>query len=228
MLTLLWRVHIFLGVSDLVLYSYFRSSASFRVRIALKWKELPYEYKAIHLLKDGGQQNAGFYKELNPIGEVPTLVDEGRVISQSMAIIQYIDQKWPQKKLFPEDLFTRAKVVQFCEMINASIQPLQNLRVLQELEKRFGADQAAKDNWTIYFIERGLMSLEKFVEAFSGTYCFGNSVTAAECFLIPQMFSSRRFKVDVSKYPKLLQVEEACMKLKAFKEAHPSQQPDAE
>ena len=144
-------------MSDLVLYNYFRSSASYRVRIALHHKRLPFEYKAVHLLNNGGEQNTAEYKNLNPAGEVPTLVHNGKALSQSMAILQYLDEVFPQHPLFPKDPFQKAKVIQFCEGINCT-QPYQNLRTTQVLEKDFQFSSEQKDKWMNYWLGRNFES----------------------------------------------------------------------
>ena len=213
-------------MSRLQFYSYFRSSASFRVRIALNLKNIPYDYHAVHLLKDGGEQHHASYRELNPMGEVPAIVDEGFVLSQSMAILLYLDDKFPQPRLFPEAPQGRARVVQLCENINSGIQPLQNLKVFHELEQRYGVDQAGKESWAQLWIANGFSSLEKQLAATAGTYAMGGEITAVDLYIVPQVFTSRRLKVDLSPYPIINRITEACMRLNAFKRAEPGVQPD--
>ncbi len=213
-------------MSRLQFYSYFRSSASFRVRIALNLKNVPYDYHAVHLLKDGGEQHQTAYRAVNPMGEVPSIVDGDFVLSQSMAILLYLDDKFPKPRLFPADPKTRARVVQFCENINSGIQPLQNLKVFHELEKRYGADQAGKESWAGLWINSGFASLEKQLATTAGTYAMGGDVTAVDLYIVPQVFTSRRLKVDLASYPIINRVTEACMQLEAFKKAEPSSQPD--
>jgi len=212
-------------MSDLVLYNYFRSSASYRVRIALHWKGLSFDYRPVHLLNNGGEQHSSDYKALNPASEVPTLVHGRNTLSQSMAILQYLDEVFPQKPLFPKDSFQKAKVIQFCEGINCT-QPYQNLGTLQYLEKEFGFTQAQKDRWLQKWIGRNLEASEKILQSITGTYCFGAEVTAAEAFLIPQIFSAHRFGVDTTKYSTLQRIYDTCQGLEAFKKAHPLNQPD--
>ena len=213
-------------MEKITLYNYFRSSASFRVRIALHHKGLPFEYKSVHLLNDGGQQNKPEYLQLNPFAEVPFLLHGKNGLGQSLAIIQYLEREFPEHPLFPKDSFSYAKVLQICEGINASIQPLQNLKVLKELENQFGADQNAKNRWAIFWIERGLGALEKVFATTAGNYCFGNSVTAADACLVPQITTGLRFSLDYKKFSKCAEIYERFLQLETFKKAHPDNQPD--
>lgn len=212
-------------MSDLALYNYFRSSASYRVRIALHWKELQFDYRPVHLLENGGQQHSPAYKALNPASEVPTLVHQGQVLSQSMAILHYLDETFPTKLLFPRSPFLKAKVLQFCEGINCT-QPLQNLKVLQYLENSLKITAEQKSEWLQRWIGGNLGNCEKMIEPTAGTYCFGDEITAADVFLMPQLFTSKRFNIDLSKYPTLLRVQENCDQLEAFQKAHPFHQID--
>lgn len=214
-------------MENIKLYNYFRSSTSYRVRIALELKKLKYEYIPVHLLNNGGEQNQSAYRNINPQGGVPSLVINGQTISQSMAIIEYLDEVFPNThKLFPTDPYKKAKVRQVCENINADIHPIQNLRVFQYLEKKFGANQEVKDTWAQKWINDGFTAIEKILESSHGRYCFGDQITAADVFLIPQMVSAERFKVDIKKYPVLFKIYENCMQLEAFKKAHPFCQMD--
>jgi maleylacetoacetate isomerase/maleylpyruvate isomerase len=212
-------------MSDLVLYNYFRSSASYRARIGLHHKQLAFEYKPVHLLNNGGEQNAPTYKSMNPAGEVPTLVHGDAVLSQSMAILQYLDEVFPQHPLFPKDPFTKAKVIQFCEGINCT-QPYQNLRTLQFLERELQISETQKNKWLQEWLGRNLESSEKILQKTAGQYCFGDQVTAADAFLIPQLFAAHRFKIEATPFPTILKVQENCTKLPAFQKAHPFRQPD--
>ena len=213
-------------MSQLLLYSYFRSSTSYRVRIAMNLKALNYEYKAIHLLKNGGEQHSAEYRKLNPAGEVPTLVHDGKVIGQSFAIIEYLDDIFPQNPLFPKDAFLKAKVRQFCEGINCGIHPLSNLKTTQVLDQKFKLNEQQRLEWNQHWIRIGLESLEKQIETTAGMYCFGDEITAADLFLIPQLFSANRFQVTIQDYPTLNRVNEKCLQIEAFQKAHPSLQPD--
>jgi maleylacetoacetate isomerase len=214
-------------MNEFILYSYFRSSASHRVRIALNLKDIDFEYRAVHLLKDGGEQHSDEYRELNPSGQVPTLIHKGRAIGQSMAIVDYLDQIRPEPRLFPEDPFQRALVIQFCEIINSGMQPLQNLSVLQELEKRHGADQDQKNEWVTHWVKKGFETAENFLKTRAGQFCFGQDVTAADCFLIPQiMGGADRYNVSLDPYPTIARIRRNCDALEAFQKAAPSAQPD--
>lgn len=214
-----------------VLYSYWRSSSSYRVRIVLALKEIPYEYHPIHLLKDGGQQLTAEYVALNPSKEVPTLVIDGLTLCQSTAIIEYLEETRPDPKLLPSTPGDRAIVRQLCNIISNDIQPVGNLRVLKHVQSFF-TDPKEKDahrmEWAQTHIKHGFEALEAVMAKHSGKYSFGDAVTMADAFLVPQVYNALRFKVDMSAYPTILRVHEALSELPAFKDAHPSAQPDAE
>lgn len=210
------------------LYSYWRSSCSWRVRIALNLKGLSYSYEAVHLVKDGGQQNSDAYRALNPMRTVPTLeLEEGgqvRRLSQSVAILEYLEERYPTPALLPADPLLRARVRMLAEMVNSGIQPLQNLSVLQFVKGELQRDDKAfAAHWNV----RGLTALETAVKETAGTYCLGETVSLADIFLVPQLYGARRFAVDLSPYPTLTRIEAACEKLPAFQAAHPDRQPDA-
>ncbi len=213
-------------MAEFVLYSYFRSSASFRVRIALNLKGIPYEYRAVHLLNNGGEQHQSTYQDLNPSKQVPTLIHKGKVIGQSVAIIEYLEEINPEPALFPKDVVTRAQIRQINEIINSGTQPFVNLNVLQELEKRAGFDQEKKNAWAHHFNVVGLEAAEKVLNKTAGKYAVGDKVTAADCFIVPHTFTAKRFNVDVSKFPTVDRVAKACLELSEFKKAAPDQQPD--
>lgn len=210
----------------LKLYSYFRSSAAYRVRIGLHWKRLQFETIPVHLVKSGGEQHQSGYRKVNPMGHVPSLDHDGFVVAESMAILDYLDQVFPEQPLFPANPQDRARVIQICEIINSGIQPLQNLKVNQLLEKEFGQTKGDVERWNKYWIEKGLASLEKVLETTAGTHCLDGRVTAADAFLVPQCFSARRFGVDTSLFPVIHRVEQAALGLEAFVKAHPEKQPD--
>lgn len=210
----------------LKLYSYFRSSASYRVRIGLQYKGLHYEYIPVHLLKDGGQQRKPEYLKVNPMGHVPALDHEGFLVAESVAILEYVDQMYPQKPLFLSHPKEKARVLHICEMINSGIQPLQNLKVNQYLEKEMGHSKADVERWNQHWIEKGLASVERALQSSAGTYCFGGEFSAADCYLVPQCFSSRRFGVKIENFPIISRIEQACLKLEAVQKAHPEKQPD--
>jgi len=212
---------------NLSLFNYFRSSTSYRVRIALELKNLKYTYKPVHLLNNGGEQNSEFYRQLSPLGGVPTLLHDEKVIAQSFAIIEYLDEVFTDTTpLFTEDLFKNAKIRQVCETVNADIHPLQNLKVMRYLEKQLQVSDEQKNLWLNKWITEGLAAIEKIVVPFAGKYCFGNSITLADLFLIPQLFSTQRFGVDISQFKILSEINENCLQLAAFKKAHPYRQID--
>lgn len=210
----------------LKLYSYFRSSASYRVRIALNWKGLHFDYIPVHLVKGGGEQNQPAFRGLNPMGHVPALEHEGFVVAESVAIIEYLDMLFPRKALFPLEPRDRARVLQICEVLNSGIQPLQNLKVNQFLENEFGHSKADVERWNRHWIEKGLTSLEKILANCSGTYTYGGEFTAADCFLVPQCFAARRFGVRIEDFPIISRVEEGLLKWPEVIAAHPEKQPD--
>ncbi|MES2770066.1 MAG: maleylacetoacetate isomerase [Bdellovibrionota bacterium] len=211
-----------------ILYSYFRSSASYRVRIALHLKEIDFDYQAVHLIKDGGQQNALNFKAVNPMGQVPCLVDGMNVIAQSMAIIEYIDHKWPKNQLFPKDIETRSQVVEFCEIINSGIQPLVNLKVRQTLEKDFKATEEQVKKWMTMFMGQGFEAMEKKLAKHGGQYCFGNQISAADLFLVPAVYGAiNGAGLNMDQYPLCKKINENLLKLEAFKKSHPQNQPDS-
>lgn len=213
-------------MAGFTLYNYFRSSASFRVRMALKLKHIPFEYKSIHLVKDGGAQHSDTYKELNPSKQVPTLIHGDRVIGQSVAIIDYLDQVHPATPLIPKDAYARAQVLQICEMINSGTQPMFNLNVLQHLEKNFGFDQVKKDEWGAHWCHVGYQNLERILKKTAGRFAFGDSISAADCFLVPQTFSAKRFNVDCAQYPLVDRLVKAALELPEVAAAVPEKQPD--
>jgi len=202
------------------LFSYWRSSCSWRVRIALALKGVEFETEAVHLVKDGGQQHAEEFKTKNPMAQIPVLVYEGVPLSQSLAIIEFLEEKHPKPALLPSDAVDRARARAIAETIASGIQPLQNLSVLQKI----GSEK--KMSWAHDVIESGLAAVEKMVAETAGTYCVGNQVTVADLCLIPQIYNATRFKVDMSKFPTLSKIQSACEQLEAFKVSHPNVQPD--
>ena len=218
-------------MKDFALYSYFRSSASYRVRIALGLKKIDYEYRAVHLLNDGGEQLKSDYAALNPSREVPTLVHRtgGReqMIGESVAIIDYLDQIVPEPALFSDQPIKRAQILQACEIVNSGIQPLHNLRVLKQLNERFSASEEQKNEWTRHWIRYGLDALEKFLRPHAGSFSFGDQPTAADCFLIPNLANADRFLVELSPYPTLSRIRKSCDQLPAFVQASPANVPDS-
>lgn len=207
-----------------ILYSFFRSSASYRVRIALNLKGIDYEYRAVNLLK--GEQRGGVYLALNPKGEVPFFVDGDFKLTQSLVICEYLDSKWKMPRLFPENLKRRLRCLEICELIGSGIQPIQNTSVVAELKERFGASEEARADWIRFFVGRGLVAVEKILSETAGSFSLGDEVSAADVFLIPQVFSAERFQMDLSVFPTIKKVNDHCLSIDAFKRAHPSLQPD--
>ncbi len=210
----------------LKLYDYYRSSASFRVRIALHLKQLPYEKNPIHLVKNGGEQHASDYLAINPQGLVPVLQDGDKIISQSLAIIEYLDELHPAPALLPNDPYQKALARAWALSIVADIHPLNNARVLRYLTEELGLSEAQKNQWYQHWIAKGLAALEKNVQAspFSGDYCLGDHPTIVDIVLIPQLFNARRFNCDVNAYPTLVRIDANCQKLSAVQAAWPQEE----
>jgi maleylpyruvate isomerase len=211
------------------LYSYWRSSASWRVRIALAWKGISYEYRAVNLVREGGEQYASTYvAEVNPLSQVPVLELDGegppRRIAQSLAIIEYLEERFPDPPLLPTEPWLRARARQLAEITNAGIQPLQNTPTLGYVREVLRGDEKA---WLRHFLDRGLRALEHTARETAGTFLVGGSPTVADVCLIPQLHSARRFNVPLDPFPTLLRVESACNALPPFASAHPDRQPDA-
>ena len=215
---------------SLVLHNYFRSSAAYRVRIAMNLKGLPYDYIPVHLTRDGGMQFKEPYKSLNPQQLVPLLDDQGFQLSQSLAIIEYLDEKFPAIQLLPASLEGRAKVRQIAYSIACDIHPLQNLRVLKYLTVKLGISEEDKTSWIHHWLGLGLSALE--IELASsptrGKFCFGDTPTMADCALVPQLFSAARFGVDTTAYPSLRAIYENSEATPEIAAAHPSRQIDSE
>ncbi|HEY0254391.1 MAG TPA: maleylacetoacetate isomerase [Kofleriaceae bacterium] len=209
----------------LALHNYWRSSASYRIRIALGVKNLPYEYVAVNILKR--EQHADGYRAKNPMAQVPTLIleDNGETYTlvQSLPIMEFLDERFPEPPILPNSPYDRARCRALAEMINSGIQPLQNLTTHSEL-KKLGVDIAV---WTKGFIDSGLSGFAAAAEATAGKFCVGDSVTIADICLVPQLYGARRFGFDLTKFPRLLEIEERCQALPAFQNAAPDHQPDA-
>src|SRR5262245_25241501 len=212
------------------LYSFFRSSASYRVRIALNLKGLTYEQIPIHLRRAGGEQFAASYKAINPQGLVPTLDDGGQILTQSLAIIEYLEERYPKPPLLPTDSVDRARVRSMALIIACEIHPIQNLRVLVHLKSNLRQSEDDLNRWARHWIDLGLSALQQMTTSTPkrSKFCFGDTPTLADICLVPQLANAGRFGCDLSAYPTLLQIEEACNALPAFANATPEKQPDAE
>jgi len=217
----------------LTLRSYWRSSASWRVRIALELKGLSYRYEPVHLVRGGGEQHLPEHTALNPMAQVPHLTVMGTgaepfYLTQSVAMLELLDHLEPQPRLIPSEPWLRARVMELVEVINSGIQPVQNLSVLQALE-RAGGD---KLSWAAGVIDKGLRALEQLCHADAalgaGPFLLGEAPCAFEAALIPQLYNARRFKVALERYPRLLELEASCARLEAFQRAAPDAQPDAQ
>jgi maleylacetoacetate isomerase len=214
------------------LYSYFRSSASYRVRIALNLKALPYEVVPVHLIRHGGEQLAPEYRKLNPEALVPSLLDDaaGSILTQSLAIIEYLDETHPEPPLLPQSAIDRAYVRAVALSIACEIHPLNNLRVLRYLTRDLKVSEQDKDAWYRHWCEQGLATLEEKLATDKrvGMFCYGDSPGLADCVLIPQIANAQRFNCDLSTMPTILRINAACLVLEAFASAAPARQPDAE
>lgn len=209
------------------LYSYFRSSAAYRVRIALNLKGLPYEMASIHLTKGGGQQFTDEFRAINAQMRVPALqLSGGEVLTQSLAIIAYLDEVYPDPPLLPPDALDRARVRAAAQIVACDIHPLNNLVALRYLKHQLKHEQAEIDAWYHHWVIEGFKALEQMIAP--GPYCFGSHVTLADVCLVPQVFNARRLNVPLDAFPKIVGVETACLKLPAFDKARPEKQPDAE
>jgi maleylacetoacetate isomerase len=214
----------------LTLYTYWRSSAAYRVRIALHLKGLDCEARPVHLMRAGGEQYADAYRAVNPQARVPTLVHDGRIVTQSLAILEYLDETFPDAPLLPSDPAGRARVRSLAHIIACDVQPLQNISVTQYLQRVCGLDDTRLRAWYVEWITRGLTALEARLAGESGTgrYSHGIRPTLADCCLVPQCYSSRRFGVDVAEFPTIARIEQACNEIEAFRAAAPENQPDRE
>jgi maleylacetoacetate isomerase len=221
-------------MSDLTLHGYFRSSASYRVRIALALKKIPFDQAPVHLVRDGGEQLRPEYRSINPDGLVPSLthvVDgETNVLTQSLAIIEYLDELYPEPPMLPRTAFDRAFVRSVALQVACEIHPLNNLRVLKYLKETLGLSEQQKDAWYRRWIDHGFRSLESRLSTDPrvGKLIFGDAPTLADLCLVPQVWNARRFKVSLGDYPTIVRLADHAMSLDAFAAAEPSMQPDAE
>ena len=207
------------------LYTYFRSSAAFRVRIALNLKGLAYQPLFVHLAK--GEHRKPEYAAVNPQALLPTLVlDDGARLTQSLAIMEYLEEKHPQPALLPKDALGRARVRSLANLVASEIHPLNNLRTLQHLRRALGQTEEQVNAWYRHWVADGLAKLE--ADLGSDRFCYGDAPTLADCCLVPQIFNAQRYQCDLAPYPRTMRVFEQCMKLEAFDRAQPARQPDAE
>lgn len=212
------------------LYTYFRSSAAYRVRIALNLKGLVYDAVPIHLLRDGGQQKQSAYRAISPLGIVPALETETGVLTQSLAIIEWLDDRYPARPMLPADADGRARVRAIAQTIACEIHPLNNLRVLAYLTKNLGISETQKIDWYRHWVNEGLAAVEQLLatDARTGTFCHGATPGLADACLVPQVFNARRFNCDLTGFPSILRIVETCEAMPAFQSAAPELQPDAE
>ena len=211
------------------LYSYWRSSAAYRVRIGLHLKQLAFETVPVHLVRDGGEQHSPAFHQANPQELVPVLEHGQRMLRQSLAILEYLDEIWPQPPLLPATSRERQRVRALAQLVACDIHPLNNLRVLQYLEREWSVPQPERDDWVRYWMATGFAAFEAMLSEHpsTGTFCDGNTPSLADCCMVPQLYNARRFGVDLAPYPTMLRVEQSCMALPAFQDALPENQPDA-
>ncbi|MGO4476726.1 maleylacetoacetate isomerase [Massilia sp. 2TAF26] len=212
------------------LYTYFRSSAAYRVRIALNLKGLQYDAIPVHLLRGGGEQLQEQYRAINPSGLVPAFQDDYITLTQSMAILEYLEDAHPKMPIMPKDATERARVRELAQIIACDIHPVNNLRVLRYLVHDLGVTEEKKAEWYRHWLVGGLEVLEKHLarDPSAGPLCHGHKPTIADCFLVPQVFNAQRHGIDVSIYPNISRINALCVQIPAFVAAHPSNQPDAE
>lgn len=212
------------------LYSYFRSSAAYRVRIALNLKGLAYRTLPVHLLRDGGEQHRPAYRAVNPAGLVPALEDRGHTLTQSLAILEYLEEQYPQTPLLPQGSADRARVRAIAQSIACEIHPLNNLRVLQYLSGTLGLGEEQKNAWYRHWVGEGLGAVERLLadDPRTGAFCHGDRPTLADCCLVPQVFNARRFGCELDAMPTILAIVARCQSLEAFQRAAPEHQPDAD
>jgi len=212
------------------LHTYFRSSAAYRVRIALNLKGLDYEAVPVHLLRGGAEHRRPASLGLNPAGLVPALEDAGQVLTQSLAIVEYLEETHPQPALLPAAALDRARVRAIAQVIACDIHPVNNLRVLQYLTRELGASEEQKNAWYRHWVGVGMQAVEAMLagDARTGAFCHGDTPGLADCCLVPQVFNARRFGCDLSSMPTVLRIADTCAGLEAFGRAAPEAQPDAE
>ena len=212
------------------LYGYFRSSASYRLRIALALKNVSHEQASIHLTRGGGEQFSAAFHKLNPQQLIPVLEHDGHVLVQSLAIMEYLEETVPQPAILPKDPAGRARVRALCQVVACEMHPLNNLRVLTYLTKNLGVSEEAKLGWYRHWIALGFTALEGLLAGHpqTGRYCHGDSPTMADICLVPQVFNAKRFDCPMEAFPTVMRIHDACQALPAFAGAAPAKQPDAE
>lgn len=211
------------------LYTYFRSSAAYRVRIALGLKELSWEAVPVHLVQDGGQHHSEAYKSVNPAGLVPAFEDKGAILTQSLAIIEYLEEVYPQASLLPGDAVARAHIRALAQSIASDLHPINNLRILKYLENRWELDAEQRKEWYVHWIGVGLEAFEKQLAVHNqdGDFCYGSTPTLADVCLVPQVYNALRFGYSVDHLPRIAKAIQACSQLPAFIQAEPANQADA-
>lgn len=213
---------------QVLLYSYWRSSSAYRVRIALNLKGIDYRQSHVHLVKDGGEQNQPGYRDINPLGLVPALVHNGQTIVQSMAIIEYLEEIFPERPLLPADVVERARVRSIAQSICSEIQPLNNLAVMQYLKHRMQQPDESVRAWYSHWVDRGFTAVEAWLSSSgSGDFCHGHSPGLADCYLVPQVYNAERFSCDLDPYPNIQRITARCREEDAFVRAAPENQADA-
>lgn len=213
---------------ELLLYGYWRSSSAYRVRIALNLKSLDYLQQAVHLVREGGEQHRASYRKINPLGLVPALVHGSRIIVQSMAICEYLEETFTGHPLLPGTPAERARIRGIAQSICSEIQPMNNLGVTRYLADRLNQNENAVADWYTHWIERGFIAVESWLSGpATGLYCHGDQPTLADCFLVPQVYNAERFSCDLDPYPNIRRIVEHCRALPAFLKAAPETQPDA-
>ncbi|RDZ27134.1 maleylacetoacetate isomerase [Lysobacter silvisoli] len=213
---------------QLRLYSYWRSSAAYRVRIGLNLKGLPYEIAPVHLVRNGGEQHSESYREVNPLGLVPVLEHGHRKLRQSIAILEYLDETWPEPALLPAVARDRQRVRALAQTIACDIHPLNNLRVLQYFDRTWNVPHPEREDWVKHWVGEGFRAIEAMLtdHPSTGRYCEGDTPTLADCCLVPQVYNARRFGVPLDEFPTIVRIEQACLELPAFDAARPENQPD--
>ena len=217
-----------MAAEPVLLYGYWRSSSSYRVRIALNLKGIEYQQKDVHLLRGGGEQKQAAYRAINPLGLVPALVHGERVIVQSVAICEYLEEAFSGPRLLPADTAGRARVRAIVQTVASEVQPLNNLAVLNYLGDPLQQEDSAINHWYRHWVARGFAAIEQWLaESATGRCCHGDSPTLADCFLVPQVYNAERFGCDLAPYPRLMRIAESCRAIEAFRGAAPENQPGA-